>query len=454
MSITNDWTGGLVAARGEGDASLFWERYLPGEVVFRPEEGTVVVAAEGVTVTVPVDAGVLSVRVGDVEGVRAEAEAAGVPVAGVGEGFRGVGPYGVAVEFREETDEALVARLLAKTDTVTPWAIRAAVTLRLPDLLAGEALSAARAAERVGADADALHRLLRLLSRHGVLAETPDGRFLGTALSEALREGHASGLVSSLDLGSAQARIDEVSRGILHSVRTGEPVYERLFGLPMWEDFAAEPALSESFQEWMSSKTRLLAPSLVEGYDWSGVRQVMDVGGGRGTLLAALLESVPALRGTLLELPGTAEEAVRELADSGAADRISVVGGSFFDALPTGADTVVLHNVLVNWDDEAATRILRRCAEAVGPGGRVLVLEGLPADETGETGEIGARDGGVLDDQRLLAQINLLMLMLFGGKERSLAEYGGLARTAGLAVTSASPTASGVWVVECRPTAA
>ncbi|WP_456154981.1 methyltransferase family protein [Streptomyces niveiscabiei] len=134
----------------------------------------------------------------------------------MGEGFRGVGPYGVAVEFREETAEALVTRLLAKTDTVTPWAIRAAVTLRLPDLLAGEALSAARAAERVGADADALHRLLRLLSRHGV----PDGRFLGTVLSEALREGHASGLVSSLDLGSAQARIDEVSRGILHR-RTG-----------------------------------------------------------------------------------------------------------------------------------------------------------------------------------------------------------------------------------------
>ncbi|MBP5941426.1 methyltransferase [Streptomyces sp. LBUM 1476] len=364
----------------------------------------------------------------------------------VTEGARAVGPYGVAVEFREVSAEALVSRVLARTDTVTPWAIRAAVTLRLPDLLAGAALSAVEAAERVGADADALHRLLRLLARHGVLVETADGRFRGTELSEALREGHASGLASSLDLGSAQARIDEVSRGILHSVRTGEPVYERLFGLPMWEDFAAEPAFSASFQEWMSRKTTLLAPSIAEGYDWSGVRHVLDVGGGWGTLLAALLERMPGVRGTLLELPGTAEEAVRELADSGAP--VSVVAGSFFDALPAGADTVVLHNVLVNWDDEAAARILRRCAEAVGPQGRVLVLEGLPSEEAGEA---GGGSGGVLDDQRLLAQIDVLMLMLFGGKERSLSEYGRLAETAGLAVTSVSPTASGVFVVECRP---
>lgn len=435
---------------GAWDVSLFWERYLPGEVVFRPEAGTVLVSAEDALVTMPLEAGVLTVRVGDVNGVRAEAEALGVPVvalpAGAGKGFRAVGPYGVAVEFQEMSAESLVSRLLAKTDTVTPWAIRAAVTLRLPDLLAGAPLSAAQAAERVRADADALHRLLRLLSRHGVLAETADGRFRGTALSEALREDHASGLVASLDLGSAQARIDEVSRGILHSVRTGEPVYERLFGLPMWENFAAEPTLSESFQEWMSRKTTLLVPSIVEGYDWSGVRHVMDVGGGWGTLLATLLERMPALRGTLLELPGTAEEAVRELADSSAVDRISVVGGSFFDALPTGADTVVLHNVLVNWDDEAAIRVLRRCAEAVGPQGRVLVLEGLPPEDAGS-----GPGGGVLDDQRLLAQLNVLMLMLFGGKERSLSEYAQLAEAAGLTVTSVSPTASGVFVVECRP---
>ncbi|MFM9448329.1 methyltransferase [Streptomyces acidiscabies] len=454
MAITKDYVVEFGTEEAAWDVSSFWERYVPGEVVFRPEAGVYVVSAEGVSVTVPLDAGVLAVPVGDVGRVLADAEAAGVPVtAGDGEGLRAVGPYGVAVEFQEVAAEALVSRLLAKTDTVTPWAIRAAVTLRLPDLLAGAPLSAAQAAQRLGADADALHRLLRLLARHGVLVETADGGFRGTELSEALREGHASGLVSSLDLGSAQARIDEVSRGILHSVRTGEPVYERLFGLPMWEDFAAEPAFSASFQEWMSRKTTLLVPSIAEGYDWSGVRHVLDVGGGWGTLLATLLERLPALRGTLLELPGTAEEAVRELADSTAVDRISVVGGSFFDALPTGADTVVLHNVLVNWDDEPATRILRRCAEAVGPQGRVLVLEGLPSEEAGEAGgrSAGGRSGGVLDDQRLLAQIDVLMLMLFGGKERSLSEYGRLAEAAGLAVTSVSPTASGVFVVECRP---
>ncbi|QKV97087.1 hypothetical protein HUT19_39885 [Streptomyces sp. NA02950] len=124
-------------------------------------------------------------------------------------------------------------------------------------------------------------------------------------------------------------------------MRTGKPVYEHLFGLPLWEDFAAEPGLSESFQEWMSRKTTLLAPSFTDGYDWSGVRHVMDLGGGCGTLLAALLDSAPFLRGTLLELPETAVGAFGELSATSAANRISVVGGSFFDPLPTGAELML-----------------------------------------------------------------------------------------------------------------
>ncbi|QKV93055.1 methyltransferase [Streptomyces sp. NA02950] len=397
---------------------------------------------------------VLTLWVSEVWEVYGEAAAAGVrllPLPLIASGrFRAVGPYGTTVEFAEMRPETLVSRLLAKTDTVTPWAIRAAVTLRLPDLLADRSLSAAEAADRTGTEPDALHRLLRLLARHGILAEAADGGFRGTVLSGALREDHASGLVSSLDLGSAQARIDEVSRGVIHSIRTGKPVYEHLFGLPLWEDFATEPGLSESFQEWMSRKTTLLASSFIEGYDWSGVRHVMDVGGGRGTLLAALLDSAPSLRGILLELPETAADAVGELSASSAANRISVVGGSFFDPLPAGADTVLLHNVLVNWDDEASIHILRRCAEAVGPDGRVLILEGLPeANADGDS----EREGGILDDQRLLAQINLLMLMLFGGKERCLTEYDQLAAAAGLAITSVSPTSSGVFIMECREVA-
>ncbi|MFE7898062.1 methyltransferase [Streptomyces sp. NPDC057424] len=464
MSITNEWivgsgTAGVRTGEARG-ASSFWGRHLPDEVVFRPAAGTVVVTSAEVSVTVALATGeqadppVLTLEVADVRDVHDEAEAAGVRVLPLplltSGGFRAVGPYGIVVEFREAKTETLVSRILAKTDTVTPWAIRAAVTLRLPDLLARRSLSAAEAAEMTRTEPDALHRLLHLLARHGVFTETADGGFRGTALSEGLREGHPSGLIASLDLDSAQARIDEVSRGILHSIRTGEPVYERLFGLPLWEDFAAKPRLSESFQEWMSNKTKLLARSFIEGYDWSGVRHVMDVGGGRGTLLAALLDSSPSLRGTLLELPRTAEEAVRELADGSTVDRISVVGGSFFDPLPAGADTAVLHNVLVNWDDAASIRILRRCSEAVGPEGRVLILEGLPLTGDGGT---GSHDGGVLDDQRLLAQINVLMLMLFGGKERSLPEYGRLAEGAGLAITSVSPTSSGVHIMECRSVA-
>ncbi|MFJ1749688.1 methyltransferase [Streptomyces sp. NPDC088116] len=464
MALTSEWNVGSHAAEAR-QARPFWDRHLPDEVVFRPEEGTVRVSSSETLLTVPLtawgsaeraDAGdteipVLTLWVPDVRDAHGEALAAGVrllslPLVSSGR-FRAVGPYGTTVEFAQMRPETLVSRLFTKTDTITPWAIRAAVTLRLPDLLAKRSLTVAEAAERTGTEPDALHRLLRLLAAHGILAEDAEGRFRGTALSEALREDHASGLVSALDLDSAQARIDQVSREILHSIRTGKPVYERVFGRPLWEDFAAEPRLSQSFQEWMSGKTTLLAPSVLAGYDWSEVRHVMDVGGGLGNLLAALVEGAPHLRGTLLELPETAADAVGELSKSLVADRISVVGGSFFDPLPKDADTVVLYNVLVNWDNAAAIRILRRCAEAVGPDGRVLILEGLPADTVGED---SGRAGGVLDDQRLLARIDLLMLMLFGSKERSLPEYAELAATSGLAITSVSPTSSGVFVVECR----
>jgi hypothetical protein len=158
---------------------------------------------------------------------------------------------------------------------------------------------------------------------------------------------------------------------------------------------------------------------------------VVDVGGGTGALLAEILRARPGVRGTLVDLPATVERAAATFRTAGVADRVTGVGRSFFDPLPTGADVYLLKNVLADWPDAEATALLSRCAEAARPAGRVVVLGGVN-DHPG-TGS------------------DLLMLVLVGGKERTLAEFTDLASAAGLAVCAAGPLPSGRLAVECRP---
>jgi hypothetical protein len=164
------------------------------------------------------------------------------------------------------------------------------------------------------------------------------------------------------------------------------------------------------------------------------VRTVVDVGGGTGALLAAVLRARPGVRGTLVDLPATVARSGEVFRVAGVADRVTTVGQSFFDPLPAGADLYLLKSVLSDWPDREATAILARCAEAARPSGRVVLLNGVSSDEDGEPSP------------------DLLMLVLVGGKTRSLAEFRELAGAAGLEVIAAERQPSGRFVVECRPT--
>jgi 2,7-dihydroxy-5-methyl-1-naphthoate 7-O-methyltransferase len=298
-------------------------------------------------------------------------------------------------------------------------AIRVAATLHLADHLAAGATTASRLAPLVNADRDVLERLLRHLAAVGVLDGTDRGEYQLTNLGRELQDDHPSGIRAWLDLEQAIGRADLAFMRLLDTVRNGEPAYPAVFGKGFWADLDADPALSASFDTLMGPQP--LLADVVGGYHWSTARQVVDVGGGDGTLLAAILRAHPHLRGTLVERPGPAAAAARAFAGAGVQDRCSVAPGSFFDPLPPGGDVYVLCRVLNDWDDQHAVAILRGCGQAAGSSGKVLVLE--------EGHALAGADDAVSTD------MDLRMLVYFGGRERSLSDLAALAAAAGLQVS-------------------
>jgi hypothetical protein len=319
-------------------------------------------------------------------------------------------------------------------DLVTPMALRVAATLRLADFMpddgTGEGAVLGDLAGRTGADPEALARVLRHLVAHGVFTEPRPGQFAANQTAALLRTGQPGAVW--LDLDGFGGRMDLAFTGLMHTMRTGEPAWEPVFGQPFWAYLDANPPISASFDATMAVDAGNAA--VADGYDWTTVRHVADIGGGTGTLIAEVLRRHPGLRGTLADLPETAARARQYLAGLGLDGRCEVVGQSFFDPLPAGADAYLLSRVIHDWDDAAASAILRRCAEAAGRTGRVLVIEshGTP--------------GG---DAAAFAEMNLRMLVLAGGRERTIDDYSALATQAGLQVTAVHDITGRHVIIEC-----
>jgi O-methyltransferase len=322
-------------------------------------------------------------------------------------------------------------------DLATPMALRVAATLRLADFMpddgTGDGAVVGDLAERASADPEALARMLRHLVAHGVFTEPRPGQFAANQTAAMLRTGQPGALW--LDLNGFGGRMDLAFTGLAHTVRTGEPAWEQVFGQPFWDYLDANPAISASFDATMAVDAGNVA--VADGYDWTTVRHVADIGGGTGTLIAEVLRRNPRVRGTLADLPETAARARQYLAGLGLDGRCEVVGQSFFDPLPPGADVYLLSRVIHDWDDAAATAILRRCAEAAGSTGRVLVIE--------SHGSPGGDPAG-------FAEMNLRMLVLTGGRERTIDDYSSLAADAGLQVTAVHDITERHVIIECAPT--
>ena len=314
-------------------------------------------------------------------------------------------------------------------DLATPWCLRVAATLRIPEHIAAGHAGIADLAAAAGCDADALHAVLGHLVSQGVFIEESPGRFACNQAAEQLAS------VPFLDLAGIGGRMAHTWGTLLDYVRSGVPAYQQVFGRPFWEDLAVHPAIGAEFDALMGP-----AGHGVPDYDvelsggWDAVRTVVDVGGGTGAMLASLLRRHPQARGILVDLPGTVARAGPLLENLGVAGRVTVEGQSFFDPLPSGADLYLLKSVLNDWPDEPTVAILRRCAEAARTSqATIAVLGGVTADET-------PRSLGI-------------DMLVAGGKTSTLSQFTELASRAGLDVIAARTQSSGRYVVECRPSA-
>ena len=223
---------------------------------------------------------------------------------------------------------------------------------------------------------------------------------------------------------------------LLHSVKTGGVAFEHSYGMPAFAYFAQHPETDRVFNEAMISWTEQVAGAVASTYDFAPFGTVVDVGGGYGTLLAAILRGNPRARGILLDQPGVIAGAAGLLAAAGVADRCATAGGDFFAAVPAGGDAYVLAQILHDWDDERCVAILRQCRRAIPDHGTLLVVElVLPPGEEPFFGN----------------WLDLHMLVMTGGCERTATQYDALFRAAGFRLTRVVPTLPGPSVVEAMP---
>jgi hypothetical protein len=318
------------------------------------------------------------------------------------------------------------------TGAWTAQAITAAADLGVADALAKAALSIDELAAAVDADPDTLGRLLRALISQGIFRQRHDGRYDLTPLANTLRsDADVSMAGMARWVGSAQHR--EHWSHFTDAVRTGRAVIPELRGKPAFEYLADEPELAEIFNDAMTSASVLSIAPVITAYDFSPYPTIVDVGGGHGRFLAAILAATPDARGVLFDQPQVVAGAPSLLREHDAQDRVRIVEGSFFEGVPDGGDAYVLKHIIHDWPDDDAVHILRNIRTAADAGKRVLLVETV----------IPTHDRGFLGKW-----LDLEMLLGAAARERTAAQYGQLLNRAGFQMTRVVETASPFSIVE------
>lgn len=313
-------------------------------------------------------------------------------------------------------------------------AIHVAATLGIADLLADGPLTSDELAGLTSTHPPSLYRVLRALASLGVFREDDERRFALTPLGDCLRSDAEASLRGWAALAGRPYQ-REAWNGLLHSVRTGENAFQHVHGTGVWEYRAQHPEESAIFDRAMTDLSRLERQSLLDAYDFGRFGTVADVGGGHGALLAAILARYPALQGVLFDQPHVVAKAGEAVTSVGVGDRCRVVAGDFFEAVPA-ADAHLLKSILHDWADAEATAILRSCRAAVAPDGALLVVE---------------RELGPPNERPEAKLIDLLMLVVPGGQERTIEHYADLFAGAGYRLVGATPTSTGMSVIEGAP---
>jgi O-methyltransferase domain len=294
------------------------------------------------------------------------------------------------------------------------------------EALADGPATARRLADRLGLDADALHRVLRATAVFGLVRIDRRGRFRLTALGQALRKDRDVSL-------SAWARYTnlrstrEAWAGLSQTLETGEPSFPLVHGRSVWDHFADNPHEEELFARAMRDATRFDVPAAVAAYRWPQEGTVCDVAGGVGTLLGAVLADRPGLRGVLVEAPGVLREAERYLEERGLCERVTLVAGDMFERVDAAGDLYLLKDILHDWDDDRCRRILRTVRRAMPAGSRLVVVEGV----------LGRNE---VDPIRAMVDVHMLT-QADGGRQRSVGELQALMGEAGLSAGAVHRTA-------------
>ena len=303
-------------------------------------------------------------------------------------------------------------------------AIYVMAKLEVADRLSEQPQSCDDLAEQIGCDADALFRLLRALAAHGISKEHAGRKFSATPGSDALCR-HSPNSLWALAVMLGEEHYVAWGK-LLEGVRRGTVPFELTFGQPIFEYFDRNPASAAVFHRAMIEHAQLTHLAAVEAYDFGSVRQVADIGGGHGTLLAMILQKNPHLHGILFDLPDVVAGADNgPLAQQGVRDRCDIIGGDFFQAVPEGADLYIMSTVIHDWHDEAACRILNNVRDAMADDARLVLVERvLRAPNQPDSGK--------------MADLN--MLVMTGGRERSEEEYRELLAASGLRMLRVIPT--------------
>jgi ubiquinone/menaquinone biosynthesis C-methylase UbiE len=329
------------------------------------------------------------------------------------------------------TPESLASRLVAMVNSY--WitqALSVAAQFNLPDLLASGAQTSAQLAQATETQAPALHRLLRALVTLEIVREREDGAFALLPLGALLRSGAAVSL-RSYAIFVGQYQWQEWSH-LRDSVRTGESVREHLTGTA-----GPRPAV---FNQAMVEQTRLIVAAVVQAYDFTGYKQIIDVGGGYGELLVAILKAYPEARGVLFDRPHVIEPARQYLASASLAQRCTCLAGDFFEAVPGGGEVYVLKSIIHNYSDEQSARILDNCRRVMPEGAKLLLLERIKPERLG----VSAAD-------QVYARADLNMLIVNASQERSAADYQALLASCGLRLTKIVPAGGEFSIMEATP---
>ena len=313
-------------------------------------------------------------------------------------------------------------------------AVSCLAQLGIPDLLESGPRSAEELANQIGAQPDALYRLMRATACVGVLTEDSEGRFSQTPMSAVLCSEAEPGLRGLAIMGGREWH----GRGwsnLEYCVKTGKQALDKIYGMPVFEFFSKNPEEAQIFDDAMTGLSSIDGPAVADAYNFEGIHTIVDVAGGRGLLLATLLEKNPHLKGTLYEMPhvlaGAKNGALQPFID-----RCTLASGDMFSSVPAGADAYIMKHIIHDWPDDACIKLLRACRQGVNPGGKLLVVDCV------------IQPGNNFSPGKFL---DLQMLIFPSGRERSEAQFSGLLAMAGWKLSRVISTMAQDSIVEGLP---